>query len=211
MNLLLKCWPVRVFVQILDMCAAPGSKTAQLIEMLHADMDVPFPGSTHNSKVGQIPQLLIVYVWLMQKHVVMDFFQHGDTWTWAHIYTKHHCTPLLQWLIPSTPLLPEGFVIANDVDNKRCYLLVHQAKRLNSPCIMVVNHDASCIPKLTIDANGKKDVLFYDRILCDVPCRSAKVLQHIVSASLMGVRALTAQIAFGCLGRKWIKKKVYDW
>ncbi|XP_028255237.1 RNA cytosine C(5)-methyltransferase NSUN2 [Parambassis ranga] len=93
--------------KILDMCAAPGSKTAQLIEMLHADMDVPFP---------------------------------------------------------------EGFVIANDVDNKRCYLLVHQAKRLNSPCIMVVNHDASCIPLLQVDKDGKKDILFYDRILCDVPC-----------------------------------------
>ncbi|XP_010733993.3 RNA cytosine C(5)-methyltransferase NSUN2 [Larimichthys crocea] len=93
--------------KILDMCAAPGSKTAQLIEMLHADMEVPFP---------------------------------------------------------------EGFVIANDVDNKRCYLLVHQAKRLNSPCIMVVNHDASCIPTLKIDVEGKKDILFYDRILCDVPC-----------------------------------------
>uniref|UniRef100_A0A8C6M6C0 tRNA (cytosine(34)-C(5))-methyltransferase n=1 Tax=Nothobranchius furzeri TaxID=105023 RepID=A0A8C6M6C0_NOTFU len=93
--------------KILDMCAAPGSKTAQLIEMLHSDMEVPFP---------------------------------------------------------------EGFVIANDVDNKRCYLLVHQAKRLNSPCIMVVNHDASCIPTLQINSDGRKDILFYDRILCDVPC-----------------------------------------
>ncbi|ERE82648.1 tRNA (cytosine(34)-C(5))-methyltransferase [Cricetulus griseus] len=93
--------------KILDMCAAPGSKTTQLIEMLHADMSVPFP---------------------------------------------------------------EGFVIANDVDNKRCYLLVHQAKRLSSPCIMVVNHDASSIPRLTVDVNGRKEVLFYDRILCDVPC-----------------------------------------
>lgn len=93
--------------KILDMCAAPGSKTAQLIEMLHADMNVPFP---------------------------------------------------------------EGFVIANDVDNKRCYLLVHQAKRLSSPCIMVVNHDAASIPRLTVDVDGRKEVLFYDRILCDVPC-----------------------------------------
>ncbi|XP_067385733.1 RNA cytosine C(5)-methyltransferase NSUN2 [Emydura macquarii macquarii] len=93
--------------KILDMCAAPGSKTAQLIEMLHADMNNPFP---------------------------------------------------------------EGFVIANDIDNKRCYLLVHQAKRLSSPCIMVVNHDASSIPSLQIDINERKEVLFYDRILCDVPC-----------------------------------------
>lgn len=67
----------------------------------------------------------------------------------------------------------EGFVIANDVDNKRCYLLVHQAKRLNSPCIMVVNHDASCIPTLQVDSDGRKEILFYDRVLCDVPCRSA--------------------------------------
>ncbi|KAF4790138.1 tRNA (cytosine(34)-C(5))-methyltransferase [Turdus rufiventris] len=96
--------------KILDMCAAPGSKTAQLIEMLHADMNVPFPN---------------------------------------------------------------GFVIANDVDNKRCYLLVHQAKRLNSPCIMVVNHDASSIPNLQIDVDGRKEILFYDRILCDVPCSKA--------------------------------------
>ncbi|CAH2283899.1 tRNA (cytosine(34)-C(5))-methyltransferase [Pelobates cultripes] len=93
--------------KILDMCAAPGSKTAQLIEMLHADMNIPFP---------------------------------------------------------------EGFVIANDVDNKRCYLLVHQAKRLNSPCIMVVNHDASSIPRLLVENNGAKEVLYYHRILCDVPC-----------------------------------------
>lgn len=38
---------------------------------------------------------------------------------------------------------------------------------------MVVNHDASCIPTLNINVDGKKDILFYDRILCDVPCRSA--------------------------------------
>jgi len=30
--------------KVLDMCAAPGSKTAQLIEYLHADTDNPMPG-----------------------------------------------------------------------------------------------------------------------------------------------------------------------
>ncbi|KAM4705052.1 RNA cytosine C(5)-methyltransferase NSUN2 [Rhinophrynus dorsalis] len=118
--------PVLLNVQshhkILDMCAAPGSKTAQLIEMLHSDMSVPFP---------------------------------------------------------------EGFVIANDVDNKRCYLLVHQAKRLNSPCIMVVNHDASSIPRLLVENNGAQEVLYYDRILCDVPCRSSlKSLPTVCSIKL---------------------------
>ena len=48
------------------MCAAPGSKTAQIIEALHAE-----EGS-----------------------------------------------------------IPSGLVVANDADNSRCYMLVHQAKRL---------------------------------------------------------------------------------
>ena len=43
---------------------------------------------------------------------------------------------------------PEGVVIANDVDNKRSYMLVHQAKRLNSPCMMVTNQDAAVFPVL---------------------------------------------------------------
>lgn len=30
--------------KILDMCAAPGSKTAQIIEALHADSSHPIPG-----------------------------------------------------------------------------------------------------------------------------------------------------------------------
>ncbi|CAF4222952.1 unnamed protein product [Rotaria sordida] len=64
--------------KILDMCAAPASKTAQIIECLHRDESNP---------------------------------------------------------------IPSGFVIANDVDNKRCYTLVHQ------------------------DGN-----ILFDRILCDVPC-----------------------------------------
>uniref|UniRef100_A0A8C7XLF4 NOP2/Sun RNA methyltransferase 2 n=1 Tax=Oryzias sinensis TaxID=183150 RepID=A0A8C7XLF4_9TELE len=82
------------------------------------------------------------------------------TLTWMY-----HFQVSMQKLYPH-----EGFVIANDVDNKRCYLLVHQAKRLNSPCIMVVNHDASCIPALQVVSDSKKDVLLYDRVLCDVPC-----------------------------------------
>ena len=31
-------------MQVLDMCAAPGSKTAQLVEFLHADESVAVPG-----------------------------------------------------------------------------------------------------------------------------------------------------------------------
>ncbi|XP_058795970.1 tRNA (cytosine(34)-C(5))-methyltransferase [Phymastichus coffea] len=94
--------------KILDMCAAPGSKTAQLIEMIHSDEKVP---------------------------------------------------------------VPDGFVIANDLDNNRCYMLVHQAKRLNSPNILITNHDSSVMPNFTFtEADGSKRILKFDRILADVPC-----------------------------------------
>ncbi|KAL5022282.1 hypothetical protein ScPMuIL_001437 [Solemya velum] len=92
--------------KVLDMCAAPGSKTGQLIESLHQN----------DSKD-----------------------------------------------------LPEGFVVANDSDNKRCYLMVHQVKRLQTPNCVIVNHDATVMPKM-LAGNDDQEFIFYDRILCDVPC-----------------------------------------
>ncbi len=68
--------------KVLDMCAAPGSKTAQLIEAVHAVEDV----------------------------------------------------------------VPTGLVVANDSDNSRCYMLVHQAKRMQSPCVIITNHDGKTYP-----------------------------------------------------------------
>lgn len=80
------------------MCAAPGSKTAQLLEFLHAKEDT----------------------------------------------------------------IPSGYVVANDIDNKRCYMLVHQAKRLNSPCVAVINHDSSILPNLmsTLSDGSTEQVRF---------------------------------------------------
>ncbi|CAM6031783.1 unnamed protein product [Sphagnum compactum] len=61
---------------ILDMCAAPGSKTCQLVELMH-----------------------------------QDACRKGKT-------------------------LPCGVVVANDVDHDRASMMVHQVKRLNSPCLV---------------------------------------------------------------------------
>jgi len=95
--------------KVLDMCAAPGSKTAQLIEALH---------NTEGDK------------------------------------------------------LPTGFVVANDKDNSRCYMLTHQAKRLQSPAVVIINHDASVLPNFVIPTpeGQPRKVVKFDRILADVPC-----------------------------------------
>lgn len=45
-------------------------------------------------------------------------------------------------------------MIANDIDNNRCYMLVHQAKRFNSPCVVVTNHDAAVMPNFTVTGGG---------------------------------------------------------
>lgn len=88
---------------VLDMCAAPGSKTIQILEYLHKNED-----------------------------------------------------------------MPKGLIIANDTDQKRAYLLTHQARRLNSPSLFITNNDARRFPNLKLDKHNNN--MKFDRILCDVPC-----------------------------------------
>lgn len=70
----------------LDMCAAPGSKTIQILEYLHQD-----------------------------------------------------------------GMMNSGYVVANDTDVKRAYMLTHQARRLNSPSLFITQNDARFLPNLKID------------------------------------------------------------
>ncbi|XP_020114632.1 tRNA (cytosine(34)-C(5))-methyltransferase-like isoform X2 [Ananas comosus] len=103
---------------ILDMCAAPGSKTFQLLEIMHQSIG---PG-----------------------------------------------------------VLPNGLVIANDVDVQRCNLLIHQTKRMSTANLIVTNHEAQHFPSCSLKkgqgvaSEGQEEhgihTLEFDRVLCDVPC-----------------------------------------
>ncbi|KNC74146.1 hypothetical protein SARC_13298 [Sphaeroforma arctica JP610] len=109
---------------VLDMCASPGSKTKQLIEMVTGtDVDPKLVGVNKERNAE----------------------------------------------------LPDGMVVANDFDPRRCYLLVHQASALDSPALVVTNHNGMSFPNIykpNADGNGpdKSKPILFDRVLCDVPC-----------------------------------------
>ena len=106
---------------ILDMCAAPGSKTAQFLETIYEN-----------------------YNFLDKKHYLKD----------------------------------TGFVLANDNNFQRAYMMVHQLKRLNTAGMVVVCHDGQLFPSLynTDDLNDK---FLFDKILADVPCSSDAVMRKL--------------------------------
>uniref|UniRef100_A0A5S6QPZ6 tRNA (cytosine(34)-C(5))-methyltransferase n=1 Tax=Trichuris muris TaxID=70415 RepID=A0A5S6QPZ6_TRIMR len=130
---------------VLDMCAAPGSKTVQIIEMLHSDENIP---------------------------------------------------------------MPSGLVVANDLNNERCYLLVHQAlKRSGSPCCVVTNMDAMTMPNVTaLNESGDPVIMKFDRILCDVPCSGDGTLRKNINlwkewnpVQAYGLHKLQLKIAERCV------------
>jgi len=115
---------VKAHHSVFDMCAAPGSKTAQILELMMAD----------------------------------------------HLATSG-----------SNKTKPSGFVIANDSDPKRAFMLTHQINRLNSGNIVITNHLAQNFPELhyTTASKGEDLRVKFDRICCDVPCSSDAAIRKI--------------------------------
>lgn len=64
---------------------------------------------------------------------------------------------------------PTGFVVANDADIKRAYMLVHQLLRVGMDHTIVTNHMGQDFPGLWMENTLHKCQVF-DRVLCDVPC-----------------------------------------
>lgn len=130
---------------VLDMCAAPGSKAAQLLEMIHVGEE------------GRVRKVL-------RQNAQEDGLDLGDE-------TKEEAEVDIQ-ADPSDSGRATGLLIANDADYKRGHMLVHQLKRLSSPNLIVTNHDASQFPSIRLPSDDprKGKYLKFDRILADVPC-----------------------------------------
>ncbi|CAM1511541.1 Fc.00g090540.m01.CDS01 [Cosmosporella sp. VM-42] len=138
---------LRPGMTVLDMCAAPGSKAAQLLEMIH---------------VGEEARVRKV----LRSFAEEDGLELGEE-------TKEEAEVDIE-ADPTDAGRATGILIANDSDYKRGHMLVHQLKRLSSPNLIVTNHDATQFPSIKLpskDPSSNKPVyLKFDRILADVPC-----------------------------------------
>ncbi|KAE9983431.1 hypothetical protein EG327_005474 [Venturia inaequalis] len=140
---------VRPGMTCLDMCAAPGSKSAQLVEMVHGGEEARIRKVVHEAAKDQNREASPDGI-----EVELDI-KTGST----------------QDEDNSDDGRATGLLVANDVEYRRAQMLVHQVKRLNSPNIVVTNHDASQFPSIRITSDSDQPkYLKFDRILADVPC-----------------------------------------
>ncbi|KAG4430162.1 hypothetical protein IFR05_014356 [Cadophora sp. M221] len=135
---------------VLDMCAAPGSKAAQLLEMVHRGEEARMRKSlqAHAQEDGREVSPGVESMMLDDAaDLKADSTDNGRA---------------------------TGLLIANDSDYKRSHMLIHQLKRLSSPNLIVTNHDATMFPSIKLPATPENPAanryLKFDRILADVPC-----------------------------------------
>ncbi|KAK4156861.1 mitochondrial GTPase [Chaetomidium leptoderma] len=146
---------VKPGMTVLDLCAAPGSKAAQLLEMIHR---------------GEEARI---------RQVIRSF--SGDEVKTQDAADDEAAQLEAD---PSDDGRATGMLIANDADYKRSHMLIHQLKRLSSPNMIVTNHDATMYPSLRIpntENPSKPNYLKFDRILADVPCSGDGTLRKNVN------------------------------
>ncbi|CAK7212435.1 tRNA (cytosine-5-)-methyltransferase ncl1 [Sporothrix bragantina] len=163
---------VKPGMAVLDLCAAPGSKAAQLLEMVHQGEE---------ARVRKVMRSI-------EKSLAGETVEAE-----AEEETEEDEDPAAKLSAdPSDDGRATGVLVANDADYKRSHLLIHQLKRLSSPNIIVTNHDATIypslrLPPLPVDPNAKQPAqvqqryLKFDRILADVPCSGDGTLRKNVN------------------------------
>jgi multisite-specific tRNA:(cytosine-C5)-methyltransferase len=137
---------------VLDMCAAPGSKAAQLLEMVHRGEEARVRKS-------------------LQDHAKEDGRETSPDREPGSLKSEEED----ELSVDSSDYgRATGLLIANDSDYKRSHMLIHQLKRLSSPNLIVTNHDATMYPSIKLPPTPEQPAtnryLKFDRILADVPC-----------------------------------------
>jgi multisite-specific tRNA:(cytosine-C5)-methyltransferase len=146
---------LRPGMTVLDMCAAPGSKSGQLVELIH------------QGEEARVKKVLRAFA----KDDGLDLGEETEEETNADLEAD-----------PSDAGRATGLLIANDSDYKRCHMLTHQLKRLSSPNVIITNHDATMFPSIKLPSEGKNpSYLKFDRILADVPCSGDGTLRKNTS------------------------------
>lgn len=134
---------------VLDLCAAPGSKSAQIIEMVHGGEE---------ARVRKVLEKIARQEGREMSPSGMEVAVEKDQADNEDDYSDDG--------------RPTGLLIANDVDYRRAQLLIHQCKRLNSPNLIITNHDATLFPSIRVPSpeGSPARYLKFDRVLADVPC-----------------------------------------
>ncbi|KJZ79240.1 hypothetical protein HIM_01391 [Hirsutella minnesotensis 3608] len=168
---------LRPGMTVLDMCAAPGSKSAQLVEMIH------------RGEEARVRKVLRAFA----KEDGLDLGMETQDEVEVDLDAD-----------PSDNGRATGLLIANDSDYKRGHMLVHQLKRLSSPNLIVTNHDATQFPSLKLpsrDSSNKPVYLKFDRILADVPCsgdgtlrKNANLWREWQPGNALGLHAIQIRI-----------------
>ncbi|KAI1755570.1 S-adenosyl-L-methionine-dependent methyltransferase [Xylaria castorea] len=158
---------------VLDLCAAPGSKSTQLLEMIHSGEEARIRKFMESFGEAALPGN-----------------EQEDVDPTEDAADDGRAT---------------GLLIANDVEYKRCHMLVHQLKRLSSPNLIVTNHDATLFPPLRISRDPENPnvprYLKFDRILADVPCsgdgtlrKNADLWKNWQPGNALGLHATQSRI-----------------
>lgn len=169
---------VRPGMTVLDLCAAPGSKSSQLLEMLHAGEEARVKKALRGHATEDGLDIGPETNEEKEADLSIDAGDHGRA---------------------------TGLLIANDADYKRCHMLTHQLKRLSSANLLVTNHDATQFPLIKLppspEAPKKTVHLKYDRILADVPCsgdgtlrKNASLWNNWVPGSAIGLHLTQIRI-----------------
>jgi len=194
---------------VLDMCAAPGSKTAQLLEALHGDMEEDSEGSASgdsssisNSTSGsnippafRTPSGMVIANDADSKRAYMLVHQLKRYGSSAFLVTTHdgQLFPNIFRKVSkeqqTAPVKAKGTQVSADQSS-------------NTPATSTSASSSLTFSSSTTPPDADSELVEFDRILCDVPCSGDGTMRKNINLWTMwdpkfaaGLHALQIQIA----------------